>query len=388
MRNDPISPPLPAQWPAQRPAGITSLTSRERSHPRFRNVIRVVATIVLGHALVLPAPPTAGAVAASAGQTGSATQPTSAAETGDDPGTADHPLVSRYPGQTIRWSQLENHRPYVVPVGPITGYRMLGEVIETAGRVTRIFYAYEGTDRTHSEIWRNYVDALTVAGFEILGQGAPTTRAGRQDVGGRSWLGVALANNPWSDPDPDLATLTSGTATEGGSAAVIARKERAAGTAYVAVYLDQHSDRFIGTLVDIVEVAAAETGLIVVDAEALGKGLAEAGRVVLDGIVFDFDAARIRTESRPALETIAGYLNANPDRSFYVVGHTDARGSLAYNQQLSRDRARAVVDALVTDHGIARERLEPHGLGPLAPVFANATDRGRERNRRVELVER
>ncbi len=169
---------------------------------------------------------------------------------------------------------------------------------------------------------------------------------------------------------------------------MIARKERAAGTAYVVVNIEQHSANYIGTLVDIVEVEDAETGLIVVDAEAIGAGITEYGRVVLDGIVFDFDKATIKPESKPALDAIVEYLRANPGKKFYVVGHTDAKGTFAYNHKLSSDRAHAVADALKKDYAIASDRLEPHGVGPLSPVFTNSSDAGREKNRRVELVER
>ncbi|MCB0297331.1 MAG: OmpA family protein, partial [Calditrichaeota bacterium] len=118
------------------------------------------------------------------------------------------------------------------------------------------------------------------------------------------------------------------------------------------------------------------------------NAIAESGRVVLDGILFDYDKATLQAASKAALEQIAAYLKANAQQNFYVVGHTDAKGTFAYNQNLSAARARAVVEALVKDYGIAPARLEPHGVGPLVPVFSNASDAGRERNRRVELVER
>ena len=85
---------------------------------------------------------------------------------------------------------------------------------------------------------------------------------------------------------------------------------------------------------------------------------------------------------------IRDYLDANPDQRFYVVGHTDSVGTFAYNQKLSADRARSVVETLKADYGIATERLEAHGVGPLVPVFSNESEAGREQNRRVELVER
>jgi OOP family OmpA-OmpF porin len=71
-----------------------------------------------------------------------------------------------------------------------------------------------------------------------------------------------------------------------------------------------------------------------------------------------------------------------------VVGHTDMKGKLGYNMDLSQRRARAVVTALTNDYGIASSRLEPQGVGPLVPVMTNQQDGGRAKNRRVELVER
>ena len=104
--------------------------------------------------------------------------------------------------------------------------------------------------------------------------------------------------------------------------------------------------------------------------------------------LFDFDKATLQPQSKAALDAIAQYLKANPVRIFYVVGHTDSRGTFAYNTKLSSDRAHAVVDELVKGYGIASTRLEPHGVGPLNPVSSNGSDAGRERNRRVELVEK
>ena len=154
------------------------------------------------------------------------------------------------------------------------------------------------------------------------------------------------------------------------------------------ITVEQHSTSYIGALIDIIEVEAAETGLVVVDAEAIGSDMLEYGRVVLDGIVFDFDSASLLPQSDQALANIATYLNTNPDKQFYVVGHTDSVGAFSYNYGLSGDRARAVAEALKEKHGIASERLEPYGVGPLVPVFSNSGEAGREKNRRVELVER
>jgi len=303
----------------------------------------------------------------------------------DIDGVAEHPMISRYPGQQIRWQVIENFRSYRVPTGPVTGYRAIDDWIDTAGRVTRTFYRYEGTDRGYAEIYQNYLSALKAQGFEILAEGQSADRRGA-GAGSRQWQEVLYRANPTTQPG-EVGTLFAGTASSGGAGSIVARKTRAAGTAYVVLTVEQHAEDYVGTLIDIVEEQAVETGLVVVDPEAMGADLEEYGRVVLRGIVFEFDKATLRSESDAALEVIAGYLAAHPQRSFYVVGHSDGVGTFAYNRQLSADRARAVVTALTTRYGIAAERLVPHGVGPLAPVFSNASEAGREQNRRVELVE-
>ena len=99
-------------------------------------------------------------------------------------------------------------------------------------------------------------------------------------------------------------------------------------------------------------------------------------------------SATLMAASKPALDEIAKLLETLDGKRFYVVGHTDSTGTHAYNMKLSSDRALAVRAALVQDYGIASDRLEAAGVGPLVPVFTNASEGGRASNRRVELVER
>lgn len=312
--------------------------------------------------------------------------PAGLAEEGDADGVQEHPLLSRYPGQVITWQEIDNYREFRVPVGKVSGYRQIGEWIDTEGLVTRTFYTYRGEDRTVSEIHQNYLDALEAEGFEILGERyAPDRRGG--DFASGSWVGVYVAANPWAKRGA-VSTLVSGTSGSGGAGAIVATKDRAAGRIYVVINSEQHDTDYLGALIDIVEVETAETGLVVVDAEAIGKGIAEEGRIVLDGVLFDHNKATIKPESAEALQAVADFMGANPEMNFYVVGHTDSTGEFAYNMSLSRDRARAVADALKADYGIDGERIEGHGVGPLVPVFTNASEDGRARNRRVELVER
>lgn len=306
----------------------------------------------------------------------------------DIAGSADHPMVSRYPGQVIGWYRVENFMPYKVPAGPVEGYRTIPKFEQAEGRVTRIFYKLENAGKTHTEVWRNYSDALKAAGFTIIVEGVFAESSVSGAVGGRGWQDTVYRDNPWGDTRGEINALSQGKSGQKGSGAVVAKKVRADGTAYVVINVEQHDTNYVAALVDIIEVEAVQSGLITVTADAIGKGLADQGRVVLDGILFDFDKATLQPQSKAALDAIAQYLKANPARNFYVVGHTDSQGTFAYNTKLSSDRARAVVDALVKDYAIASPRLEPHGVGPLNPVSSNGSDAGRERNRRVELVEK
>ena len=70
---------------------------------------------------------------------------------------------------------------------------------------------------------------------------------------------------------------------------------------------------------------------------------------------------------------------------FSVEGHTDSVGSERFNEQLSRDRA-AVVKAYLVARGVPEERLATRGHGETTPVATNETDSGRQRNRRVEVI--
>jgi OmpA-OmpF porin, OOP family len=125
---------------------------------------------------------------------------------------------------------------------------------------------------------------------------------------------------------------------------------------------------------------------VVASAEALRQGLVQHGHVEVPGIFFDFGKADVKPESDAALAEVAKLLKATPALALWVVGHTDSVGSTAANVALSSDRAAAVVKVLAGKHGVDVKRLVPHGAGPFAPVGSNATEEGRARNRRVELV--
>lgn len=121
------------------------------------------------------------------------------------------------------------------------------------------------------------------------------------------------------------------------------------------------------------------------ETDTLGETLDATGRVVIPGIYFDTDKATLRPDSASALEALLGVLTARPELRFVVEGHTDSEGDNAYNQKLSENRARAVVQWLV-ENGIEAARLMAAGYGEDRPVAENATETGRQLNRRVEVA--
>jgi OOP family OmpA-OmpF porin len=102
-------------------------------------------------------------------------------------------------------------------------------------------------------------------------------------------------------------------------------------------------------------------------------------------ISFDTGKSVIRDESKPVIDQIVDMMKQNSELKIGVEGHTDNVGSAASNKTLSEERARAVVNAIVSK-GISADRLSAAGYGMDKPVADNDTEEGRAKNRRVELV--
>jgi outer membrane protein OmpA-like peptidoglycan-associated protein len=88
--------------------------------------------------------------------------------------------------------------------------------------------------------------------------------------------------------------------------------------------------------------------------------------VLIENIFYDFNKATLRPESKTALDQLVVLLNQNPNVTIELSAHTDCRGSEAYNERLSQQRAESVVAYLIA-HGIAADRLTPKGYGESMP---------------------
>jgi outer membrane protein OmpA-like peptidoglycan-associated protein/tetratricopeptide (TPR) repeat protein len=114
------------------------------------------------------------------------------------------------------------------------------------------------------------------------------------------------------------------------------------------------------------------------------KNIAVGSKIILKNIFFDFDKATLRPESTNELDRLTKLLNDVPTLKIEISGHTDSKGADAYNKTLSNNRAKAVVDHLVSK-GIAADRLTSVGFGEEQPIDSNDTEEGRQMNRRTEF---
>jgi len=291
-------------------------------------------------------------------------------------GAQDHPLVSRIPESEIRQYEQEKFGQVVLPIGKATGKGKFADQVTAEGRVTRIAYRLPA-DRSPLEAYRQYREALTKAGFEVLWSCERETACG-------NWF----AHNFNSTLPGEKRVFQAEAINEKEEFYLAARLRRQEGDVFVQVLAyPTAAKRGSYARVRVVETRPMEAGLVTVDADAMKRDLERTGRVAIYGITFDTDSAAIKLESNATLDEMARFLKGSAGLSVFIVGHTDGTGSFDHNLDLSRRRAAAVVKAL-TERGVAGNRLAAHGVGPLSPVDSNETEDGRGRNRRVEMVRR
>ncbi|QFT94325.1 Outer membrane porin F precursor [Roseovarius sp. THAF9] len=162
------------------------------------------------------------------------------------------------------------------------------------------------------------------------------------------------------------------------------------GSGYIQVIRLAQSEAATGSLTAEDGAAAQETvttgAMPDVVTGPLAERLLQSGHAVLSDLDFETGTVSLGPGPHPSLEALAAFLREDPERRVALVGHTDTVGTLENNTALSRRRAAAVLERLVSEYDIPRTQLEAEGMGYLAPVASNLTETGREANRRVEAV--
>jgi outer membrane protein OmpA-like peptidoglycan-associated protein len=109
------------------------------------------------------------------------------------------------------------------------------------------------------------------------------------------------------------------------------------------------------------------------------------GQLSVSGVFFETESADLSPEAQSQLDQLAEELLAQDDQRLVIRGYADARGPRRYNQALSRARALAVREYLVS-RGVPEDRVRAEALGERLPIARNDTPSGRSNNRRVEIV--
>lgn len=308
----------------------------------------------------------------------------------------DHPLVKRITGAEIffqshqDFDQLKLALEKIQWSGAEAKVKDFKNVVVEGKRFTSYYKLPEKI--TVLEAYRNYEQDFKEAGFEILfsalGEDLETVgynnQVAREVYGMKGTYGTPEEKAQWPFQHTEEAK----------AGYLVARKTTENGQKYVAVYLvpNTHNNWLsipVGrTLarVDVCEVKSREQRMEHVTSSQMASEISLNGRIALYGIQFNFNSATIMPESEQTLSEVAKLLSERGQLNILVVGHTDAIGSFLYNKNLSQERADAVVSNL-KQKGIDAQRLFPVGVSFAAPIASNASEDGRAKNRRVELVD-
>jgi outer membrane protein OmpA-like peptidoglycan-associated protein len=109
------------------------------------------------------------------------------------------------------------------------------------------------------------------------------------------------------------------------------------------------------------------------------------GLVMTSTVLFDFNESVLKPQGEKAVAMMVEVIKLYPKNGISVEGYTDSLGRDSYNQKLSKARAQSVANSLI-NAGVDAQRMAISGFGSKKPVASNATEKGREANRRVEVI--
>lgn len=274
-------------------------------------------------------------------------------------------------------SRSESFGSYALPLAPFDGQAVPARSVE--GALDQRVFQLDAPDLTTLAVLEPLRAQILAAGYEVL-LDCETEGCGGFDFR----FGTEVMPEP--DMHVDLGDFRFLSA-EKGEEAISVLVSRSASSAYVQITRVGPAPAPValqGESVDLdVEVPRALPAPVTGD---IGAALDQSGAVVLEDLVFASGAAALAEGDYASLAALAAWLEANPDGTLALVGHTDASGSLAANIALSERRAEAVAQALVDAYGVEAGRISAEGVGFLAPRATNQTEAGRQKNRRVEAV--
>jgi OmpA-OmpF porin, OOP family len=255
----------------------------------------------------------------------------------------DHPMLSRFPDSHIaEYAKNFNEVQFAISRNPDGSEKRMA--IEGDATKIRYFYNNKDTQPSPLQLQRNYQNAIKSIGGEVVFERKPS-----ETDGGETTLKATINN-----------------------------KE-----VWVQVMVGIYSAPTQSYDINIVERAAMQQ---VVSANKLLDELNAKGFVTLY-INFDTNKWDIKSGAQPTLAEVAKMIKSAPKLAISIEGHTDNIGAADANKTLSANRARSVMNALVTQ-GVAAAQLGAVGFGAEKPIADNRSEEGRAKNRRVELVKK
>ncbi len=304
--------------------------------------------------------------------------------TSDKPGCSDYENISRYKGAVIQNCFVSDFEKYVLGLASpaeksVRGHgKYFSSYLDIEGKVIRIQYLLdvnEGLDK----VFANYSEALSGAGYKIL-----------CSIKDETWPFFNEDYYGGDSPVDDIRKfgfyLPSGS--KGYYYITAQGINREQDDVYLSLFIsygNNNGQDFILVTEEIIEVNPVETGLV--KAQNIDKLLEINGHVSIYGINFETGKYAILPGSEPQMEEIAAFLNSHKDQKFMIVGHTDNAGNFSANMELSKNRAAEVKKVLLSVYGVDENQVTDYGVANLAPLTSNRTDKGKARNRRVEIVE-
>jgi len=297
----------------------------------------------------------------------------------DKKGSSDYTGISRYKGAVIQEYNVINYGEFYLGLDKPGFVNFKGhglffkKYLDVKGKINNIQYLIPEQVGI-SKVYENYKNALTLAGYNII-----------------YTENESEYNNFYSDdyysafahfPDGAYSINTDH------YYYLVAKGVKDSLDVYVNLYIAKGSNygqTFVVVNQSVIETVPLELGLV--KADNIAQNINVAGHSIFYDIHFNSGSATINANSDNQIKQIAEYLNNHKDKKFYIVGHTDNVGNFASNMTLSENRAKAVMNELVSKYNVDANQLKAYGVANLSPVTSNKTDGGKARNRRVEIVE-